>query len=140
MQICREYDILIVEDDAYYWLQYATTNSTGSGSDTSSSSTDAAAPVPGLQLPPSFLSMDVDGRVVRLDTMAKLLGPGYRLGWLTAAPAAVERLALAVSGSSVGPNSFSQVRYCSLHGDQSIRLLLHAYCSLQPASSRTGTV
>jgi len=27
-----------------------------------------------------FLSLDVDGRVIRLDTLAKLLGPGYRLG------------------------------------------------------------
>ncbi len=31
---------------------------------------------PGLQLPSSFLSMDTDSRVLRIDTFSKLLGPG----------------------------------------------------------------
>jgi hypothetical protein len=32
---------------------------------------------PGIQLPPSLLSLDVDGRVLRIDTFSKLLGPGW---------------------------------------------------------------
>ena len=41
--------------------------------------------VPGLSdLGPSFLSLDVDGRVVRLDTFSKCLAPGFRLGWVSA--------------------------------------------------------
>jgi DNA-binding transcriptional MocR family regulator len=42
-------------------------------------------------LAPSFLSIDVDGRVVRLDTFSKTIAPGCRLGWITAQPAIIER-------------------------------------------------
>eukprot|EP00798_Chlamydomonas_sp_ICE-L_P000112 gene112-5523_t len=65
--------------------------------------------VPGLQLPPSFLSLDTDGRVIRIDTFAKLLGPGYRLGWVTASPQLVKKLAAAIQANCAGPSSFSQV-------------------------------
>lgn len=37
-------------------------------------------------LVPSFLSMDTDGRVIRLDTFSKILVPGCRVGWITAQP------------------------------------------------------
>ncbi len=62
-QICREHDVVILEDDAYWWLQYP-------------GGPVEAAQQPGLQLPPTFLSLDVDGRVLRIDTFSKLLGPG----------------------------------------------------------------
>lgn len=42
-------------------------------------------------LQPSFLSVDTDGRVVRLDTFSKTIAPGCRLGWVTAAPAIIEK-------------------------------------------------
>ncbi|XP_078533799.1 kynurenine/alpha-aminoadipate aminotransferase, mitochondrial-like isoform X3 [Lissotriton helveticus] len=58
-QIAREYDFLIVEDDPYFYLQFT------------------------KPLAPSFLSMDVDGRVLRADSMSKVISPGvaefYRL-------------------------------------------------------------
>lgn len=79
-QLCRQYDIWIIEDDAYYYLQY-----------------DASKleEMPGLHgltkgnndnnaQQQSYLSMDVDGRVMRVDTFAKFLAPGLRLGWVTA--------------------------------------------------------
>jgi hypothetical protein len=56
-----------------------------------------------------LLSLDVDGRVVRVDTFAKLLGPGYRLGWVSGPPAVVQKLALHFSAVSVGACSLSQV-------------------------------
>lgn len=56
-----------------------------------------------------FLSLDVDGRVVRVDTLAKLLGPGFRLGWLSGPPALVAKLALYMAGISIGANMVSQV-------------------------------
>ncbi|WVF68081.1 hypothetical protein IAT40_002844 [Kwoniella sp. CBS 6097] len=40
----------------------------------------------------SFLSRDVDGRVIRIDTFSKVFGPGVRLGWITANSVFVERL------------------------------------------------
>ena len=54
--------------------------------------------------------MDVDGRVVRVDTFAKLLGPGYRLGWVSGPPAIVQKLSLQFAAVSVGACSLSQVR------------------------------
>lgn len=56
-----------------------------------------------------FLSLDVDGRVIRLDTLAKLLGPGYRLGWLAGPPALAAKFSLYTAGTSIGANMLSQV-------------------------------
>ncbi|KAJ9525826.1 hypothetical protein QJQ45_009302 [Haematococcus lacustris] len=95
-EICREHNMLILEDDAYYWLQYP-------------GGALPAAQQPGLQLPPSFLSLDTDGRVLRIDTFSKLLGPGYRLGWVSGAPALVAKIAQAIQGSSCGSCPLAQV-------------------------------
>lgn len=56
-----------------------------------------------------FLSLDTDGRVVRVDTLAKLLGPGFRLGWLSGPPPLVAKLGLYMAGISIGANMVSQV-------------------------------
>jgi aspartate/methionine/tyrosine aminotransferase len=53
--------------------------------------------------------MDVDGRVVRLDSFAKFLMPGLRLGWATGAPAIIEKLTFCVHGINLGANSVTQV-------------------------------
>lgn len=53
--------------------------------------------------------MDVDGRVVRVDTFAKLLGPGFRLGWVSGPPAIIQKLSLHFAAVSVGACSLSQV-------------------------------
>lgn len=57
----------------------------------------------------SFLSMDTDGRVVRLDSFAKMLAPGMRVGWLTAHPDLAARFCFAHHGSCLGANSVMQV-------------------------------
>ena len=55
--LCREYNILIIEDDPYYYLQFD-----GPGS-----------PPRGLQgLGESYLAMDTDNRVMRLDSFSKV--------------------------------------------------------------------
>jgi DNA-binding transcriptional MocR family regulator len=61
-----------------------------------------------------FLSIDVDGRVIRLDTLSKLLGPGFRLGWLAGSPALAAKFALYTAGTSIGANMLSQVRTVTL--------------------------
>lgn len=51
------------------------------------------SPVPGLSgLGPTFLSLDVDGRVVRLDTFSKLLAPGFRLAWMTGPKRLIDKI------------------------------------------------
>jgi kynurenine/2-aminoadipate aminotransferase len=98
-QVCQKHDIAIMEDDAYYWLQfYPKGEQYGTSSD-----------VPGLDVDPSFLSIDTDGRVIRIDTMAKLMGPGYRIGWVTCTPKLAQKLIMAIQGNCCGANSLSMV-------------------------------
>jgi kynurenine/2-aminoadipate aminotransferase len=41
---------------------------------------------------PSFFSMDVDGRVLRFDSLSKILSAGLRLGWVTGPKELVDRI------------------------------------------------
>jgi DNA-binding transcriptional MocR family regulator len=101
--LCVLYDIIIVEDDPYWYLQYP-------------SSTPTPAPTPlkssGFayldSLIPSYLSIDYQGRVVRLDTFSKTVAPGCRLGWITAQPALVERILRVTETTTQQPSGFVQ--------------------------------
>jgi aromatic amino acid aminotransferase I / 2-aminoadipate transaminase len=57
---------------------------------------------------PSFLSLDIDGRVVRLDSLSKVLAPGIRLGFITASAQLIERLLRNIEVTSQAPSGFSQ--------------------------------
>ena len=59
-------------------------------------------------LVPSFLKLDVDGRVVRLDSLSKILAPGIRLGFITASSQLIERLIRGIEVTSQAPSGFSQ--------------------------------
>jgi aromatic amino acid aminotransferase I / 2-aminoadipate transaminase len=60
------------------------------------------------RLIPSFLSLDVDGRVIRLDSLSKILAPGIRLGFITASAQLIERLIRFIEITSQAPSGFSQ--------------------------------
>lgn len=57
---------------------------------------------------PSFLSLDIDGRVVRLDSLSKVLAPGIRLGFITASSQLIERLLRHIEVTSQAPSGFTQ--------------------------------
>lgn len=59
-------------------------------------------------LVPSYVSVDTDGRVVRLDTFSKTVAPGCRLGWITAQPALIERIFRITETSTQQPSGFVQ--------------------------------
>ena len=59
----------------------------------------------------TYLSLDVDGRVVRLDSFSKFLAPGMRLGWVTAHPDMLQKICFALHASTMGPCSFTQVQH-----------------------------
>lgn len=63
---------------------------------------------------PSYLSMDVDGRVIRLDTFSKTVAPGCRLGWITAQPAIIERMLRITETSTQQPSGFVQAMVAEL--------------------------
>lgn len=114
--IASKYDVIIVEDDPYWYLQYPSAVVEEAKSRGLEVSPSAARPTykptksSGYQfldsLTPSFLSIDTDGRVIRLDTFSKTIAPGCRMGWITAQPAIIERLLR--YASSIRPQHVTQ--------------------------------
>jgi aromatic amino acid aminotransferase I len=82
--LCQKYDVLIIEDDPYYFLQMPDYGSTRTENQSESEFLGS--------LIPSYLRIDTDGRVLRCDSFSKVIAPGSRAGWITAAPVFIERL------------------------------------------------
>lgn len=111
--LCVRYDIIIIEDDPYWYLQYPSANAARF----SSAKHDPSPPAQPQKssgyafldsLVPSYLSVDTQGRVIRLDTFSKTVAPGCRLGWITAQPALCERLLRITECSTQQPSGFVQ--------------------------------
>ena len=86
-KICSQYDLLILEDDPYFYLQYQDQD----------------------LRPPSFMSIDTEGRVVRFDSFSKILSSGIRLGFVTGPKPIIERINLHMQASVLHASSLSQV-------------------------------
>ncbi|KAF9577388.1 hypothetical protein BGW38_007430 [Lunasporangiospora selenospora] len=69
MRVAQEHNLILIEDDPYYYLQFSAGDNQSEG---------------GQGLMPTLLSLDTDGRVIRLDTFSKTLAPGCRTGYITA--------------------------------------------------------
>ncbi|KAG9092195.1 hypothetical protein FRC06_000201 [Ceratobasidium sp. 370] len=84
--ICVKYDVIIVEDDPYYFLQFPEYKRKSERSLRSlipdTTSTESSKRFLDT-LAPSYLKFDYQKRVIRLDTFSKTIGPGCRLGWTT---------------------------------------------------------
>ncbi len=123
---CSKYDVVIVEDDPYWFLQFPSAAAQEAASrNQAPPPPPESAPEPPPRRPssgygfldsltPSFLSIDVDGRVVRLDTFSKMAAPGCRLGWVTAQPALVERYVRIAEATTQQPSGFVQSLVASL--------------------------
>lgn len=106
--LCSKYDIIIVEDDPYWYLQFPSATSSSSVFSPDSSDWKSSG-YPFLDsLVPSYISIDTDGRVIRLDTFSKTVAPGCRLGWITAQPALIERILRITETSTQQPSGFVQ--------------------------------
>ena len=147
-EICQRFDVIIVEDDPYFYIQFPHAANEFSqkhrngklvsinhfAESNLNHQTSLAVPVRGTiagsngqrfrttrmrrgrssgsefldSLVPSYLSIDTDGRVIRLDTFSKTIAPGCRLGWITAQPAIVERIQRITEVSTQQPSGFVQ--------------------------------
>ena len=68
LAIAEEFDVPVIEDDAYFDLRYS-----------------------GETLP-TLYSLDTSGRVLYLGTFSKIMAAGMRLGWVVAHPEVINRL------------------------------------------------
>ncbi|KAH8049020.1 2-aminoadipate transaminase [Aureococcus anophagefferens] len=78
---------------------------------------ESEADMPGAdpaKLPASYLSMDVDGRVVRLDSAAKIVAPGLRLGWVSAPMAFLDKFTVLNETSVQFPSGAAQAAMLAL--------------------------
>ncbi|KAF7519148.1 hypothetical protein G7054_g13185 [Neopestalotiopsis clavispora] len=93
-RIAVKHDLFVLEDDPYYFLQM------GSRQPSTEKQGDADSYL--ASLPPSYLSLDTDGRVLRMDTASKILAPGLRCGWVTGCSQFIDKF---IAFSEVGVSS-----------------------------------
>ncbi|OLY80134.1 Aromatic amino acid aminotransferase [Smittium mucronatum] len=104
-KVCQKHDLIIIEDDPYYFLQFANIPVVDSVQETQ----QLFPQLPGIHnLVPSLLSLDTDGRVIRLDTFSKLLAPNLRYGWITAQFPLIEKIMFHNENSVQQPSGFTQ--------------------------------
>ncbi|XP_041821223.1 kynurenine/alpha-aminoadipate aminotransferase, mitochondrial [Chelmon rostratus] len=89
-ELARQYDMLIIEDDPYYFLQFD------------------------KPWAPTFLSMDVDGRIIRTDSFSKILSSGLRIGFVTGPKPLVDRVVLHIQASTMHTSTFTQLMVSEL--------------------------
>ena len=85
LEIAKKYNILVLEDNAYGDIRFK-----------------------GEHLP-TIKSMDDEGRVVYAGSMSKLLAPGLRVGFVSAAPEIIAKLVVAKQGSDVHTPMMNQM-------------------------------
>jgi 2-aminoadipate transaminase len=103
VELAQEYDTLILEDDAYGELRFE-----------------------GEQLPPIY-ALDPT-RVIRAGTVSKILGAGFRLGWLCADAAMIPIFQSFLFGGGVNPfASRVATYYLREHMAEHVALLVNVY-------------
>ncbi|CEL98170.1 unnamed protein product [Vitrella brassicaformis CCMP3155] len=85
LEIAKEFDLFIIEDDPYYYLQFLPS-----------------------RLPSLFCLDKDDGRVVRLDSFSKIVSAGLRLGTATGPRQLIERIELHTQATSLHTSGLSQ--------------------------------
>jgi aromatic amino acid aminotransferase I len=110
-KVCQKHDIFILEDDPYYFLQMQPYHGVSVPANETLQEFVSS-------LAPSFLSLDVDGRVLRMDSFSKVLIPGSRVGWITASKQVVGRFLQHAEVANQGPGGLAQIVVWKLLDDQ----------------------
>lgn len=85
MEIINRYNIPVIEDNPYGELRYEG------------------------EAVPSLKSMDEKGLVIFLGSFSKILAPGYRIGWICAAPEILQKYIFIKQGADLQPSTVSQM-------------------------------
>ncbi|CAL1688343.1 unnamed protein product [Lasius platythorax] len=84
-RIACEYNFLILDDDPYHFVHFD------------------------KEEPKSFLSLDTEGRVIRLDSFSKVISSGLRIGFMTATAPLIASVELHLQSSHLHAPTLSQV-------------------------------
>ncbi|KAI9218132.1 pyridoxal phosphate-dependent transferase [Blastocladiella britannica] len=114
-EIMQKHDLVLLEDDPYYYLQFTPDLVTANAAATLSTPLDLAGARPyATHLLPSYLSMDTDGRVLRFESFSKIVSAGLRLGMATGPAPLIERIFLDTQSTSLQPTGPSQAMFLAL--------------------------
>lgn len=86
-RVAQKHNLFIVEDDPYYFIQLGLYKTVNQATERPISVDDYIK-----ALVPSYFSIDVDGRVLRMDLFSKIIAPDARMGWVTASEQVIERM------------------------------------------------
>eukprot|EP00760_Papus_ankaliazontas_P000657 PhM_4_TR10170/c0_g1_i1/m.4188/K00825/AADAT, KAT2; kynurenine/2-aminoadipate aminotransferase len=109
-RVCQKHDLMILEDDPYYFLYFGEESNRK-----------------------SFFSMDVDGRVLRFDSFSKVLSAGMRIGWVTGPSELIDQIQLDMQTQALNVSGLSQVVAATVlrnFGDAGLDEHLQRVCSL----------
>ncbi|KAF3423170.1 hypothetical protein E2986_07626 [Frieseomelitta varia] len=84
-RLACEYNFLILDDDPYHFVHFDDVE------------------------PKSFLSLDTEGRVIRLDSFSKVISSGLRIGFITAPAPLIASIELHLQSSHLHAPTLSQV-------------------------------
>lgn len=115
--VAEKHDLYIVEDDPYYFLQFEKQRPAPARLADDSEYPSTAVTEPMWDLLPSYLSLDVSGRVLRLDSTSKMLAPGLRCSWMTGNSDIISRIVFYNDLSTVSPSGLSQLAMQTLLDD-----------------------
>uniref|UniRef100_A0AC11BET3 Uncharacterized protein n=1 Tax=Ovis aries TaxID=9940 RepID=A0AC11BET3_SHEEP len=107
-ELARKYDFLIT-DDPYYFMQF------------------------NKPWAPTFLSMEVDGCVIRADSFSKVLSSGLRVGFITGPKPLIKRIVLHTQVSAMHTSTFTQLLVSQLlhqWGEEGFLAHVDRYCIL----------
>eukprot|EP00461_Guttulinopsis_vulgaris_P000751 UN00751 len=96
-KIAQKYNMIILEDDPYANLYYGAARAPESIADFKP------------QSPVSYLELDTDGRVLRFDSLSKILSSGLRLGTVSGYKPLVEQLNLTTQATTLHCSQLSQI-------------------------------
>lgn len=113
-EIAERLDLVLIEDDPYFFLSLEPFTDEAEPKDTTKNG-HAGGPIDYCSsLLPSFLSIDRSSRVVRLDSVSKILCPGLRAGWVTASSHIIEKFATYNETDAITASGPSQLMLCRL--------------------------
>ncbi|CAG8928424.1 unnamed protein product [Penicillium salamii] len=106
--IAERHNLIIIEDDPYYFLRLKLNHDTPCNDNTGPGDTVGQSNFLSSSIP-SYLAIDQTGRVIRLDSTSKILAPGLRAGWVTASAQIIAKLLAYQEVSTVAVNGPSQL-------------------------------